>query len=268
MRAAMVYRALTIAGSDCSGGAGIQADIKTFTVLRVYGMTALTALTAQNTCGVEEVHVVPAPFVARQMNMALSDIGADAAKTGMLYAPETVVAVARAIKDHHLTKVVVDPVLVAQSGANLGRDDLPAALLEELIPHALLVTPNLDEASVLTGIQVRSIEDMREVARQLVAAGARACLVKGGHLEGEDAVDVYDDGRRSHQLTSPRLPTRHTHGTGCQLSAAVTAYLARGLSLDEAVARAKRFINAAIAGGLAIGHGPGPANPMAWTDED
>lgn len=263
----MTYRALTIAGSDSSGGAGIQADIKTFTVLRVYGMTAVTALTAQNTCGVEEIHPVPASFVVRQIAVTVSDIGVDAAKTGMLYSTETVVAVAKAVRDYRLTRIVVDPVLVAQSGASLGHEDLPMALLKELIPHALLVTPNLDEALALTGIHVESVADMRAVARKLVDAGARACLVKGGHLEGSEAVDVFDDGRQSREITAPRLAALHTHGTGCQLSAAVTAFLARGLSLDEAVDRAKRFITTAIRAGLALGGGAGPANPMAW-DED
>lgn len=263
----MVYRALTIAGSDSSGGAGIQADIKTFTVLRVYGMTAVTALTAQNTCGVEEIHPVPASFVVRQIAVTVSDIGVEAAKTGMLYSAETVVAVAKAVRDYQLTRVVVDPVLVAQSGARLGHQDLPLALLKELIPHALLVTPNLDEALALTGIHVESVADMRAVARKLVNAGARACLVKGGHLDGPEAVDVFDDGHQSREITVPRLPALYTHGTGCQLSAAVTAFLARGLSLDEAVDRAKRFITTAIRAGLALGRGAGPANPMAW-DED
>lgn len=264
----MVYRALSIAGSDSSGGAGIQADLKTFTVLGVYGMTAITAITAQNTTGVAAIHALPAPFVRQQIDLVLSDIGADAAKTGMLFSAEIVAAVAAAIDDHRLSQLVVDPVLVAGSGSSLARDELPAALLRELIPRALLVTPNTEEAERLTGIRVASVADMVAAGRRIVDAGARACLVKGGHLDGPKAVDILVEGRSSRELISDRIATPHTHGTGCQLSAAITAFLAQGMALDAAVEKGKTFITAAIETGLDLGRGSGPANPMGWRDRD
>ena len=260
-------RALTIAGSDCSGGAGIQADLKTFTVFKVYGMSVVTALTAQNTRGVAGTHAVPAAFVRAQIDTVMSDIGCDAAKTGMLGTAEIVSTVARAVRDCRIAPLVVDPVMTAQSGAALLNADARDALLCELLPLATLVTPNIPEAQALTGIPIASVADMRAAARALIARGARACLVKGGHLEGLQAVDVFDDGRTLRELVSPRLDTPHTHGTGCQLSAAITANLALGSSLPEAIERAKRFITVAIRHGLALGGGSGPANPLAWLDE-
>jgi len=262
----MIARALTIAGSDSGGGAGIQADLKTFTVFRVFGMSAVTALTAQNTCGVSAVHPVPASFVRQQIDAVVSDLGVDAAKTGMLATAETVIAVVRAVRDHHIAPLVVDPVLVAHDGTPLLHADAREALLRELLPLATLVTPNLDEAQALTGVTIASVADMRAAARALLAHGPGACLVKGGHLTDQDAVDVFDDGRDPRVLTAARLATQHTHGTGCQLSAAITASLAQRLSLLESVERAKRFITIAIRYGLAIGHGTGPANPLAWLD--
>ena len=264
----MIPRALTIAGSDSSGGAGIQADLKTFTVLGVYGMSAITALTAQNTRGVHGIHTVPASFVRDQIDAVVSDIGIDAAKTGMLANAEIIRAVAAAIGTHRIDPVVVDPVMAAQSGALLLAADARDALVHELIPLASLVTPNVHEAQELTGIAIASLADMRRAARALIAQGARAALVKGGHLTGPEAIDVFDDGQHQIELAAPRLSTVHTHGTGCQLSAAITAHLARGLPLHEAVAHAKRFITVAIRGGLAIGRGAGPANPLAWKKED
>jgi hydroxymethylpyrimidine/phosphomethylpyrimidine kinase len=264
----MLARALSVAGSDSSGGAGIQADLKTFTVLRVYGMTAITAITVQNSSGVKEIHPLPPSFVERQIRMTVSDIGVDAMKTGMLYSTETVVAVSRTIRDYRVERVVVDPVLIAQSGDSLAADDLTHALLSELVPQALLVTPNLDEAQTLTGIRIQSIEDMRKAARLIIRAGAKACLVKGGHLPISEAVDVFDDGRSVRELSAPRLPTQNTHGTGCQLSAAITAFVARGLPLESAIHNGKEFITRAIRCGLALGHGAGPANPLAWLDAD
>lgn len=259
----MLRKALSIAGSDSSGGAGIQADLKTFTVLEVYGMTALTALTAQNTSGVEGILPVPAHFVRQQIDVVLADIGVDAVKTGMLLSAETAIAVAAALRDHGVDRLVVDPVLAAGSGTSLAREDLPRALLEELIPQALLVTPNTDEARILTGIDIETVADMKAAAVKLLDAGAKACLLKGGHLKGP-ATDVFMVGQSVLELVAERIPTRHTHGTGCQLSAAITAFLARGLRLEDAVARGKTFITAAIREGLALGHGNGPANPLAW----
>jgi hydroxymethylpyrimidine/phosphomethylpyrimidine kinase len=263
----MLARALTIAGSDSGGGAGIQADLKTFTVFGVYGMTAVTALTAQNTCGVTGIHAVPAAFVRAQIDAVVTDIGVDATKTGMLVSAEIITAVAQAVRDHAIAPLVVDPVMVAQSGAALLEPTARAALLAELLPLATLVTPNVPEAEALTEMVVRTVADMREAARRLLIRGAHACLVKGGHLGGDDAVDVFDDGRNPQELRVARLPTRHTHGTGCQLSAAITANLARGVPLPEAVERAKRFITVAIHHGLALGKGAGPANPLAWLEE-
>jgi hydroxymethylpyrimidine/phosphomethylpyrimidine kinase len=260
----MYPRALSIAGSDSSGGAGIQADLKTFTVLDVYGMTAITALTAQDTRGIKEILPVPAELVLQQIEVVLEDIGCDAAKTGMLLTAEIVVMVARALADHRVERLVIDPVLVAGDGTPLAQHDLPHALLTELIPHALLVTPNISEATVLTGIEIRQVADMHAAASKLIDAGARGCLVKGGHLKSGPAIDVLMVGQSARELTSDRLSVAHTHGTGCQLSAAVTGFLAHGLSLDDAVDRGKAFISKAIAAGLAIGHGSGPANPLAW----
>jgi len=257
-------RALTIAGSDSGGGAGIQADLKTFTVFGVYGMSAITALTAQNTCGVRGIHTVPADFVRRQIDAVVTDIGVDATKTGMLATAEIIVAVTRAIRDHQLSPLVVDPVMVAQSGAALLEADARDAVLRELMPLATLLTPNVPEAEALSGVAIRAVADMRAAARVLRERGAHAVLVKGGHLQGGDAVDVFDDGVAVHDLSSRRLAAAHTHGTGCQLSAAITAGLAKGLSLGDAVARAKQFITVAIEHGLALGHGAGPANPLAW----
>jgi hydroxymethylpyrimidine/phosphomethylpyrimidine kinase len=260
----MLPRALTIAGSDPSGGAGIQADLKTFTVFGVYGMSVLTALTAQNTGGVSGIHAVPAAFVRRQIDAVASDIGADATKTGMLPTAEIVRTVAAAVREHRLAPLVVDPVMIAGSGDALCDEDTRDALLHDLIPLATLVTPNTHEATVLTDVAIRSVADMRRAARVLIGRGVRTVLVKGGHLADGDAVDVLDDGQDVRELRAPRLQTPHTHGTGCQLSAAITAGLAAGLPLLAAVEQAKQFITVAIRNGLPIGHGSGPANPLAW----
>jgi len=260
----MIPRALTIAGSDSGGGAGIQADIKTFTVHGVYAMSAVTALTAQNTLGVSAIHVPPAQFVRDQIDAVVVDIGCDAAKTGMLATAEMVAVVAVAVREHGIDKLVVDPVMIAQSGAALLDPNARTVLLAELLPLALLVTPNLLEAEALTGSPVDSVPAMHAAARSILQSGARACLIKGGHLPGSQCVDVLHDGRNVYELTSPRLPSPHTHGTGCQLSAAITANLASGLDLYAAVEHAKRFIDAAIEAGLSLGKGAGPANPLAW----
>jgi len=264
----MISRALTIAGSDSSGGAGIQADLKTFTVFRVYGMSAVTALTAQNTRGVSGIFPVSPEFVRQQIDAVATDIGLDAAKTGMLANRAIIAAVADAVRVHKISRLVVDPVMIAQSGAALLEADARAALRDEIIPLAEVVTPNTPEAAALLDMTVESVAEMRDAARRLVGIGARAALVKGGHLCGDEAVDVLYDGRDLHELRAPRVPTRHTHGTGCMLSAAITARLACGDALVAAVSTAKRFIGTAIAGGLALGAGNGPANPLAWLDEE
>jgi len=263
----MIARALTIAGSDSGGGAGVQADLKTFTVFRVFGMSAITALTAQNTCGITGIYDVPPIFVRQQIDAVVADIGVDAVKTGMLSNADIVVAVAGALRDHHAQNVVVDPVMVAGTGATLLGADAREALLRELLPLATVLTPNIHEAENLTGAPVTCVADMRRAARALQARGPRVCLIKGGHLGGAEAIDVFYDGHELHELATPRLTSPHTHGTGCQLSAAITACLARGMSVLDSVRRSKRFISAAIAHGLALGHGTGPANPLAWLDQ-
>jgi hydroxymethylpyrimidine/phosphomethylpyrimidine kinase len=264
----MIARALTIAGSDSGGGAGVQADLKTFTVFGVFGMSAITALTAQNTRGVTGVHVIPAAFVRQQIDAVAADIGVDAAKTGMLVNAEIVVAVAAAVRENGIKNLVVDPVMLAGTGTALLDTDAREALVRDLLPLATLVTPNIHEAEVLTGRSITSVADMRHAARALRELGPEACLIKGGHLSGSEAVDILYDGKDLHELATPRLPARHTHGTGCQLSAAITAGLARGMPLVQAVQQSKRFITRAIAHGLALGGGTGPANPLAWLERD
>ena len=260
----MLPKALTIAGSDSGGGAGIQADLKTFTVFGAYGTSVITALTAQNTLGVTAIHVPPVEFLAAQLEAVLADIGTDAAKTGMLANAEVIRVVARAVRDYSIDRLVVDPVMLAQSGAALIEPDAVAALRQDLIPLALLVTPNAPEAEVLVGMEIRTVSDLRRAARALLERGARSVLIKGGHLEGEEAIDVFDDGQVVQELRAPRIHTSNTHGTGCQLSAAITAGLAWGKTLNQAVTEAKHFISIAIANGLDIGKGHGPANPLAY----
>ena len=261
-----MHRVLSVAGSDPSGGAGIQADLKTFTTLRAYGMTAITAITVQDTRGVDRIFEIPADLVRQQIDAVLTDIGAQAAKTGMLFSAQTAIATAKALRDHHVERLVVDPVFVSTSGAPLAEPDLPQALLAEVIPQALLVTPNIAEATVLTGIGIETLADMHAAAAKLIDSGARACLVKGGHLAGP-AIDVLMVGRTARELVAERVITANTHGTGCQLSAAIATFLAQGKPLEEAVADGKAFITKAIAGGLALGKGVGPANPLAWNVE-
>ncbi len=263
-----VPRALTIAGSDSGGGAGIQADLKTFSALGVFGMSALTALTAQNTTGVYAVHEVPPEVVAKQIDVVVEDIGVDAAKTGMLSSVPIIEAVADRVRHHRLANLVVDPVMVAKSGAPLLRPEAQDALRRLLLPLALVVTPNLPEAEVLVGRPVRDLQAMREAARALRDWGPRVVLVKGGHLQGEP-VDVLYDGEEFEELRADRVPARHTHGTGCVLSAAIAAYLSRGLSVREAVRKGKEFVTEAIRYGLPLGKGVGPCNPLfGWLRAD
>jgi hydroxymethylpyrimidine/phosphomethylpyrimidine kinase len=265
----MTPHALTIAGSDSSGGAGIQADLKTFTVFRVYGMSAITALTAQNTRRVAEIFPVTPQFVRAQIRAVVDDIRVDAVKTGMLANAGIIAAVADELRANRIGPLVVDPVMVAESGANLLEPAARDALRDELLPLAHVVTPNLPEARALLDVEIESIADMRMAATRLIDLGARTVLVKGGHLDSQlDAVDVFHDGTAVHELHALRIPNKNTHGTGCMLSAAITAGLAGGMPLDRAVHEAKRFISAAIADGLAIGRGKGPANPLAWLDQD
>lgn len=255
-------RILTIAGSDSGGGAGIQADLKTITVLGGYGMSAITALTAQNTVGVQGVHPVPVEFIKLQMSAVLSDIGADAAKTGMLATPEIVEAVAGELKRFQVELLVVDPVMVAKSGDALLSEDARDSLRKTLLPLAYLVTPNLPEASVLCGFPVTDLGGMKEAAKVIRSMGPRVVLIKGGHLERE-AVDLLFDGEGFERYEAPRLPNRNTHGTGCTFSAALATLLAQGLPVHSAVQSAKTFITRAISQGLSLGSGHGPTNHYA-----
>ena len=253
-------RILTIAGSDSGGGAGIQADLKAITVLGGYGMSAITALTAQNTVGVQAIFELPLDFIEKQIDSVVSDIGVDAVKTGMLSSSEIVELVARKIKQYHLRRVVVDPVMVAKSGDPLLKEEAQRTLREQLIPLALVVTPNLPEATVLCGFEVNDPETMRQAARQIHEMGARNVVIKGGHLKGE-TIDILFDGKAFHDYQSPRIPTENTHGTGCTFASAIATELAKGNSVQESVHRAKAFMTAAIRFSLSLGKGHGPTNP-------
>ncbi|MGH2750275.1 MAG: bifunctional hydroxymethylpyrimidine kinase/phosphomethylpyrimidine kinase [Actinomycetota bacterium] len=255
-------RALTIAGSDSGGGAGIQADLKTFLALGCHGMSALTALTAQNTVAVTAIHEVPAEFVIAQIDAVVSDIGVDAAKTGMLSSAGIVEAVAKAVEVNGIRKLVVDPVFVSKHRDHLLAPEAVSALTERLLPLAEVVTPNLYEAEGLVGGgEITSLASMREAAAALYDLGPRHVVVKGGHLPGDDAVDLLYDGREFVELSGPRFDTEDTHGTGCALSAAIAARLAHGDDVGRAVRTAKSFVSGAIERGLRIGKGYGPVNP-------
>ncbi|MEM4694628.1 MAG: bifunctional hydroxymethylpyrimidine kinase/phosphomethylpyrimidine kinase [Ignisphaera sp.] len=257
-------KALTIAGSDSGGGAGIQADLKTFAALGVHGMSVITSVTAQNTYEVRAVHDIPLDIIKAQFEAVVEDIGVDAAKTGMLSRYEVVELVSSLIKSYSIP-VVVDPVMVAKSGAPLLKENAVEALIKYLIPIATVVTPNRFEAEKLTSIAIKSIDDAKRAARKIVEdLGARAAIVKGGHIEGEESIDIlYVDGVYR-EFRAKRIETRNTHGTGCSFSAAIAAELAKGKNIVEAVKTAKEFITIAIEHGLPIGKGHGPVNPMAW----
>ncbi len=258
-------RVLAIAGSDSGGGAGIQADIKTVTALGGYALTAITALTAQDTHGVRAVHSVPADFVRLQIEMALADPGADALKTGMLGDAACIAAVADALAGCALP-LVLDPVMVAKGGADLLAKNAVASLIARLLPKATLLTPNLDEAAALAGMAVRTLPDMHEAAAVLLGLGARAVLLKGGHLPGEEVTDLLITAAGIEAFSAPRIPGRHTHGTGCTLASAVAAGLAQGMGLRDAVARARGFVRAAIEAAPGFGAGHGPLNHVALLD--
>jgi hydroxymethylpyrimidine/phosphomethylpyrimidine kinase len=260
--------ALTIAGSDSGGGAGIQADLKTFSALGVYGMSAIAAITAQNTVGVRAIFELPPDLVAAQIDAVVEDIGADAVKTGMLGSTPLIAAVADRLRAHGLTTLVVDPVMVAKSGDALLQPEAVAALRDLLLPLALVVTPNRPEAEVLTGRPVGSLDEARDAARALVDLGARNAVVKGGHAEGP-AIDVLYDGHEFREYSAPRVNSRHTHGTGCTFASAIAAELAKGATVADAVAGAKDYLTAALqhAPGLGQGHGPVHHFWNLWKDE-
>jgi hydroxymethylpyrimidine/phosphomethylpyrimidine kinase len=255
-------RALTIAGSDSGGGAGIQADLKTFAAFGVYGASAITAVTAQNTIGVRAIHEVPADVVAAQIDAVLDDIGADAAKTGMLSSVEIVEAVADRLRAHAFAPLVVDPVMVAKSGDALLRPEAVQALIELLLPLAAVVTPNAPEATVLSGVEVRDAESAREAARRIHGLGPAMVIVKGGHLEGDRSDDLVFDGRSFEILSGRRIETPHTHGTGCTFSAAIAACLARGMEPLAAAREARGFLQGAIEHAEPLGAGHGPVNHL------
>jgi len=281
-----VPRALTVAGSDSGGGAGIQADLKTFSALEVYGMSAITALTAQNTTGVHGIYSVDPSFVAQQIRACVSDIGVDAVKTGMLANAEIVRTVARELSDAKVPNIVVDPVMISKSGHALLSQDAWQALSEYLIPMATVVTPNLHEASALTGLEIADEKGMREAAVRIFGMGVKVVVVKGGHLGGGDelsdtegsiksrdrarensvspvnkeATDIVFDGKDFFRLVSPRFATRSTHGTGCTFSSAIAAYLAKGFPVLDAIKEAKLLITWAIENAFPLGKGYGPTN--------
>ncbi|HXJ80208.1 MAG TPA: bifunctional hydroxymethylpyrimidine kinase/phosphomethylpyrimidine kinase [Candidatus Methylomirabilis sp.] len=252
----LIPKALTIAGSDSGGGAGIQADLKTFSAYRVFGLSVITAVTAQNSIGVQGVEDLPPTFVAQQLRSVLSDFGADAAKCGMLSTAPIIEAVAAVLREYPVEKLVVDPVMVAKSGDALLQPDARRALIEAILPLALVVTPNLPEAAVLADMHVETRADMEEAARRIRALGPRYVLVKGGHLKG-DALDLLWNGREFTPFTTPRVDSPNTHGTGCTLSAAIAASLARGQALGDAIRDAKAYVTSAIREGFALGRGVG-----------
>jgi hydroxymethylpyrimidine/phosphomethylpyrimidine kinase len=254
-----IPRCLTIAGSDSGGGAGIQADLKTFSALGVYGMSAITALTAQNTVGVQGVLEIDPLFISKQIRSVVNDIGVDAVKTGMLSSAAIISQVAEDIRELKLINLVVDPVMVAKSGDRLLRSDAMDALIEELLPLALIVTPNLHEAAAIAGFEVDNVESMKEAARRIKDLGPRYVVVKGGHLPGKP-MDLLFDGAKFKEYTNERFDTPHTHGTGCSFASAVASGLAKGLAVEDATAQAKSFITGAIRHGLPLGSGHGPVH--------
>jgi len=252
--------ALTVAGSDSGGGAGIQADLKTFGALGVFGTSAITAVTAQNTVRVTRIQEIEPEVLAAQIDAVAQDIGVDAAKTGMLASRSIAHAVAAALKRNTIPNLVVDPVMVSKTGARLLEEDAIATLKSEILPLAEFVTPNLPEAEVLSGRKISDAETMRDAARRILDLGPARVVIKGGHSDGPNVVDLYYDGKNFEELKAERVQTRSTHGTGCTFSAAIAAYLAHGLPPLDAVARAKEFLTAALQASPGIGKGIGPVN--------
>ena len=260
-----IPRALTVAGSDSSGGAGIQADLKTFTALGVYGLSVLTSVTAQNTVEISAIHDLPEQFVGLQFDAVMSDIGCDAAKLGMLSNEKIVETVAEKIDQYGIEKLVVDPVMRSKDGTALLRDSTEL-LKKEILPRALIVTPNIPEAEILSSVSISDINNMKTAAEKIHSFGAKAVLVKGGHLAKEHpAVDLFFDGETFEELVSERIKTKNTHGTGCTFSAAVCAFLAKGMSLSASLENSKSFITEAIKNSLEIGKGHGPLNHLGKT---
>jgi hydroxymethylpyrimidine/phosphomethylpyrimidine kinase len=259
-------KAMTIAGSDSGGGAGIQADLKTFSAYGVFGTSAITALTAQNTVGVQGIFEIDPAFIILQMRSVLDDIGTDAVKTGMLANPAIVTAVADIIRQYRLTNVVVDPVMIAKSGDALLSEAACRTVIDALVPLATVVTPNKFEAETMLGMKIKTLDDMKQAAQNLKQMGCGWVVIKGGHLESEsDAIDVVFNGHEFVLLSEPRYNTKNTHGTGCTFSSAIAAGLARGYAPLQAIQQAKRFISQAIREGFSIGAGHGPTNHFVGT---
>ncbi len=257
----IVARALTIAGSDSGGGAGIQADLKTFTALGVFGMSAVTSVTAQNTQSVLGINDLPPEFIELQIDAVVKDLGVDAVKIGMLSNKEIVESVAAKVAEYGLKNVVLDPVMVTSGGDLLLKPDARETLITKLFPHALIVTPNIPEAEVITDSEIATIEDMKGAAEKVKSLGPENVLIKGGHLgKSSDATDVLYDGRDFYEFKSQRVETKNTHGTGCTYSAAICAGLAKGLSVVEAVKEAKDYVTFAIQNSFDLGSGHGPLN--------
>lgn len=261
-------RVLVIAGSDCGGGAGIQADVKTLTALGAYATTAITALTVQDTRGVREVMPVPPDFIGRQIASVLDDIGADAIKTGMLGNAAAIAAVCDALAPNSHAPVVVDPVMTAKGGERLLDADALGVLLRQLWPMASVATPNIPEAELLAGMTIADLEGMRRAASALLAGGARAVVLKGGHLAGDTVVDLLATSAGIEAFAAPRIATRHTHGTGCTLASAIAAGLAQGMALRDSVLRARAYVRAAIATAPGLGAGAGPLNHAVTAEPD
>jgi hydroxymethylpyrimidine/phosphomethylpyrimidine kinase len=262
---AKVSKALTIAGSDSGGGAGIQADLKTFQELGVYGMSVITAVTAQNTLGVQGVLAMPVDIIIQQLDSIGTDLEPQGLKTGMLFSKEIIEAVANQIIKYGWTNLVVDPVMIAKGGTALLREDAVEAMRKVLIPLAEVVTPNILEAEVLAGFGIETLEDRKEAAKQIYKLGAKHVLVKGGHgKESEEAIDILYDGKIFTKFTATRILTKDTHGTGCTFAAAIASELAKGSTMQNAIQTAKSFIQSAIAYPLGLGHGHGPTNHWAY----
>lgn len=254
-------KALTIAGSDSGGGAGIQADLKTFTAFGVFGTSAITALTAQNTLGVQGIHEIKPEFVKQQIKSVLDDIGTDALKTGMLANPQIVKAVADVIREYNLDNVVVDPVMIAKSGDSLLSEEACKTVIDELVPLSTVVTPNIHEAEAILGININSLKDMKTAGKKIREMGCEWVVIKGGHMEeGEQAIDIVYNGKEYFTLSEHRHITKNSHGTGCTFSSAITAGLAKGYPVLKAIQQAKAFITMAIKDSIEIGSGHGPTN--------
>ncbi len=261
----MISKALTIAGSDSGGGAGIQADLKTFQELEVYGMSVITAVTAQNTLGVQAVYPMTVEAVSEQLYSIATDLQPDAIKTGMLFSSEIIDKVAEVVEKNTWVKLVVDPVMIAKGGASLLKEEAVEALKTKLMPLAYVLTPNIPEAEALTGMTIETMEDRKVAAEKLQAMGAVNVVIKGGHsTDDKHVIDLLYDGAEFHEFKSIRKPTKNTHGTGCTFAAAITAELAKGRTVHDAIRVAKKFISAAIDEQLQIGAGQGPTNHWAF----